>query len=50
VWVLGGCRANAWEVTPWSAARGALMSYLLNTDVISELRNPKPHGGVIRWV
>jgi hypothetical protein len=24
--------------------------YLLNTNVISELRKPKPHGGVVAWV
>lgn len=26
------------------------MPYLLDTNVISELRKPKPHGGVIGWV
>lgn len=24
--------------------------YLLDTNVVSELRKPKPHGGVVRWV
>lgn len=26
------------------------MPYLLHTNVISELRKPKPHGGVMSWV
>ena len=26
------------------------MPYLLDTNVISELRKPKPHGGVMTWV
>ena len=26
------------------------MPYLLDTNVISELREPKPHGGVLSWV
>lgn len=26
------------------------MTYLLDTNVISELRKPKPHGGVVAWV
>jgi predicted nucleic acid-binding protein len=26
------------------------MPYLLDTNVISELRKPKPHGGVMAWV
>ena len=25
-------------------------AYLLDTNVVSELRKPKPHGGVVRWV
>jgi hypothetical protein len=25
-------------------------AYLLDTNVISEIRKPKPHGGVVRWV
>ena len=25
-------------------------AYLLDTNVISELRKPKPHGGVVSWV
>jgi predicted nucleic acid-binding protein len=24
--------------------------YLLDTNVVSELRKPKPHGGVVRWI
>lgn len=24
--------------------------YLLDTNVVSELRKPKPHGGVVQWV
>ena len=24
--------------------------YLLDTDVVSELRRPRPHGGVIAWI
>jgi predicted nucleic acid-binding protein len=24
--------------------------YLLDTNVISELRKPRPHGGVVAWV
>lgn len=24
--------------------------YLLDTNVVSELRKPKPHGGVVRWL
>lgn len=24
--------------------------YLLDTDVVSELRKPKPHGGVVAWL
>ena len=24
--------------------------YLLDTNVVSELRKPKPHGGVIAWI
>jgi predicted nucleic acid-binding protein len=24
--------------------------YLLDTNVISELRRPKPHGGVVAWL
>ena len=24
--------------------------YLLDTDVVSELRKPKPHGAVLRWI
>jgi predicted nucleic acid-binding protein len=24
--------------------------YLLDTDVVSELRRPRPHGGVVAWV
>ena len=24
--------------------------YLLNTHVVSELRKPKPHGGVVAWL
>ena len=24
--------------------------YLLDTNVISELRKPKPHGGVVAWL
>lgn len=24
--------------------------YLLDTNVVSELRKPKPHGGAVRWV
>ncbi len=27
-----------------------MSAYLLDTNVISELRKPKPHGGVVRWV
>jgi predicted nucleic acid-binding protein len=26
------------------------MAYLLDTNVVSELRKPKPHGGVTTWV
>ena len=26
------------------------MPYLLDTNVVSELRKPKPHGGVVAWV
>ena len=26
------------------------MAYLLDTDVISELRKSRPHGGVVAWV
>jgi len=26
------------------------MAYLLDTNVISELRKPKPHGGVLAWI
>ena len=26
------------------------MSYLLDTNVISELRKPKPHGSVLAWI
>jgi predicted nucleic acid-binding protein len=25
-------------------------AYLFDTNVISEIRKPKPHGGVVRWV
>ncbi|MCA0326818.1 MAG: type II toxin-antitoxin system VapC family toxin [Proteobacteria bacterium] len=25
-------------------------AYLLDTDVVSELRNPRPHGGVVAWL
>ena len=24
--------------------------YLLDTNVVSELRKPKPHGGVVAWL
>ncbi len=24
--------------------------YLLDTNVVSELRKPKPHGAVVRWL
>ena len=27
-----------------------MTKYLLDTNVISELRKPKPHGGVIAWI
>ena len=27
-----------------------MTGYLLDTNVISELRKPKPHGGVVKWV
>ncbi|MBI2820578.1 MAG: type II toxin-antitoxin system VapC family toxin [Acidobacteria bacterium] len=27
-----------------------MTGYLLDTNVISELRKPKPHGGVVRWL
>ncbi len=27
-----------------------MIKYLLDTNVVSELRKPKPHGGVVRWV
>lgn len=26
------------------------MSYLLDTNVVSELRKPKPHGAVVQWI
>lgn len=26
------------------------MPYLLDTNVVSELRKPKPHGGVVAWI
>ena len=27
-----------------------MSAYLLDTNVVSELRKPKPHGGVVQWV
>ncbi|MHB8655524.1 MAG: PIN domain-containing protein [Terriglobia bacterium] len=27
-----------------------MIRYLLDTNVVSELRKPKPHGGVIAWI
>jgi toxin FitB len=27
-----------------------MTGYLLDTNIISELRKPKPHGGVVQWV
>jgi predicted nucleic acid-binding protein len=27
-----------------------LIAYLIDTNVVSELRKPKPHGGVLAWV
>ena len=27
-----------------------MTQYLLDTNVVSELRKPKPHGGVIQWI
>ena len=27
-----------------------MTGYLVDTNIISELRKPKPHGGVVRWV
>ena len=26
------------------------MAYLLDTNVVSELRRPRPHGGVVAWI
>ena len=26
------------------------MGYLLDTNVVSELRRPRPHGGVLAWI
>ena len=26
------------------------MTYLLDTNVVSELRRPRPHGGVVDWI
>ena len=27
-----------------------MTKYLLDTNIVSELRKPKPHGGVVRWI
>lgn len=27
-----------------------MIRYLLDTNIVSELRKPKPHGGVVSWV
>jgi predicted nucleic acid-binding protein len=27
-----------------------LISYLIDTNVVSELRKPKPHGGAVAWI
>ena len=27
-----------------------MTKYLLDTNVVSELRKPKPHGGVVQWI
>jgi predicted nucleic acid-binding protein len=32
------------------AARFEMKSYLLDTNVVSELRKPKPHGAVLAWL
>lgn len=34
----------------WALFEAQLHMYLLDTNVISELRKPKPHGGVIAWL
>ena len=26
------------------------MAFLLDTNVVSELRKPRPHGGVLAWI
>ena len=34
-------------MAPWEA--GQALKYLLDTNIISEVRKPKPHGGVLAW-
>jgi hypothetical protein len=38
------------QVAPSSGATALLMPYLLDTNVVSELRKHKPHGAVLAWI
>ncbi|CBL46568.1 PIN (PilT N terminus) domain protein [gamma proteobacterium HdN1] len=53
----GGYRANRHAgagtrqgQTPPSLSPPVMRMYLLDTNIVSELRKPKPHGGVLAWL
>src|ERR1035441_1989730 len=47
LWALGAS-APALPASPRGGAE--VRKYLLDTNIISELRKPKPHGGVVVWI
>src|SRR5271157_4844536 len=42
--------STAPEASPPGSGGASVTKYLLDTNVVSELRKPKPHGAVVAWI